>query len=207
VSRERTAEPAIDAAPPSASENPLLPLLTGEPFDTQELIVQLRGMPAGEQTARWVDQLLDDPRVKGVPALREEAIRTLLEFGHPWALLINPEDLADFRDARPNELRPGRLVAGAVLSLVSTIGFMIAEPHLLASALGTVGIFWVLSVAGRALLARRTRRWSLMLEVAVGLVASTLALEAGAPAGGVAVLAAVLPVALAGLAGGWTEDP
>lgn len=202
VAIAHSAEPA-----PAAAWNPLLRHLERDPVDPAILIQLLKRLPPGEEAAHWVDQLLDDPRVERLPQVREEAVRTLLEFGHPWALLINHQDLARFRQQHPSDIRPRLVAVGAAVGILGAF----AAPSLVAQELGAVALagiplFWVLSVKARALLRIGLTRPRLIIEVLLGLTLSVLTLEAGAPAGAAAMLAAAVPVALAGLAGGWSES-
>lgn len=213
---ERATAPAVEAEQmvPTAAPNPLLSLVSSDPDDALTLIQELRQLEATPLSARWVDELLDDPRLAGLPPVREEAVRTLLEFGHPHALLINPDHLAQFRKKHPSDIRPRRLAAGAgvglVLSLLGFVGSSVAfvEPRvtLLLALFGAlvVGTVWSGSVFARAAITRGLTRAQMIQEVVVTLgLAATLAALHGTVALG--LLLAVVPVALAGLAGGWSE--
>jgi hypothetical protein len=207
VSRERTFEPAPAAEPSFERDTPLKVLLTGDPADAATLVEKLQRLPADEQAARWVDQLLDDPRIEACPAVREQAVRTLLAFGHPWALLINPEDLERFRKLRRDDIRPARLTAGAALGVIGAIvAPYFFELEINGAAFAILSIFWALSVALRSVMRFALTRLGVMLEVVLGLILAVTTLQAGEEVGAVAMLAAVVPVALAGLAGAW-KDP
>lgn len=213
---ERAAGPAVEAEQmvPAASSNPLLSLISTDPNDVWVLIEELRQLTPGPLSARWVDELLDDPRLEALPLVREEAVHTLLEFGHPHALLINPEHLAQFRKKHPSDIRPRRLAAGAgsgvVLSVLGLLGsgavdgaFAYQVNLALVATLVVAGL-WAVAVFARAAITRSLTRVQLIREVVVGLVlAGGVASLHWAPA--FALLLAVVPVALAGLAGGWSE--
>ena len=206
MNAERTVEPAHAAEVSTSRANPLVALLTTN--DEGLIIERLHQLEAGEQEARWLDQLLSDPRIRGLPRVHEEAIRTLLEFGHPHALLISPDDLERFRQIRPDDIRAGRIAFGGAMGFLITA--LVAPAPLTfdpaAMGFGLVCTGWTLSIMIRAMLRIGLTRWSLIRELVFLLIAAVLTLEAGGSTEAVAMLCAVVPVALAGLAGGWKES-
>lgn len=206
MNRSRTLEPAPVAESSPVRGNPLREMLSGGPFDAPLIVERLQLLPNNEESAHWVDQLLDDPRLDNWPTVREAAVKTLLEFGHPWALLINPDDLERYRKTRRVDIRHVRITFGAGAGVVAAL----AAPYqfdleMMGAGFAAFATSWALTVAVRAVFRIGLTRWWLMAEVVTGLVAAVLTLESGATVGAVALLAAVVPVALAGLAGGWTE--
>lgn len=204
---ERTIEPAFSAEPQSTRENPLLVLLGGDPSTVATVLMEtLRWLPPNADSAHWVDQLLDDPRLEALPNVREEAVRTLLSFGHPWALLINPDDLESFRKNNPTDLRPGRIAVGAAVGVVGGLAVPWFNPEVVGALFSALSIVWAMSVAGRALLRMALTRTSLMVEIVIGLLMALVTLDVAEFGATIGILAAVVPVALAGLAGGWSEN-
>lgn len=210
---ERESGPEPQATPPRTA-NPLLPLLGTDPDDTWLVLDEVRRLPRNPLSARWLDQLLDDPRLAGLPQVREAAVQKLLEFGHPHALLINPEHLAEFRKTHPIGIdRDRMMVGGAIGMVVPALAFVAvtqmrwgpgrAVPLLLALGLLACAGLWALAIGLRAR-SGRTTRWSLISQVVLGLGVSA-GLAWLDPALGAAPLTAVVPVSIAGLAGGWSE--
>lgn len=122
----RAATRAADLAPaqlPVDGGNPLLKLFEVAPPALLATLVlaQLKALAPDAQSTRWIDELLADPRLDSVDGARPEVVRTLLGFGHPWALTISPEELARFRASRPGGT--GRWNSGhAIMALGSALG-------------------------------------------------------------------------------------
>lgn len=208
--QERADDSAVEAEVEPSNANPLLPLISLDLGDQQNLIAELRDLPPGPATAKWVDELLDDPRLGAMPYVREAAVQTLLEFGHPHALLINPEHLAEYRKHNPSDVRPRRLAAGGAAGALLAVGAMWLLTRwthlfpLVPLGLAVMAGLWSVWVAWRAVVTRSLRRTRAMAEVVVGLgmAAGLISLS---PELGAMLLPGVVPVALAGLSGGWAE--
>ena len=215
---ERADASAVEAEQMPSNANPLLPLISLDPHDQSMLIDEVRQLSCSTVAARWVDELLDDPRLAALPKVRDAGVRALLKFGHPHALLINPEHLEEYRKANPSDIRPWRLFAGAAIGcLASMLGFVVLGDAYSLSGLLTTLVFalggaWAFSVAVRTLWTRRMTRVRAIGEVVAGLAIATAVngfqhsvFGPGNPLWGWAVLTAVIPVALAGLSGAWAE--
>jgi hypothetical protein len=64
-------------------------------------VSQLAALKPNQQSAEWIEALLEDPRLDSVENARHAAVSRLLAFGHPWALRISPEELARHRRHAP----------------------------------------------------------------------------------------------------------
>lgn len=215
--RERVPAPASGAR----DANPLLPLVSADPDDAWLLLDEIRQLPCNSVSAKWLDVLLDDPRLEALPQVREAAVQRLLDFGHPHALLINPEHLAQFRRTHPIDVKPGRMAIGAALALAACATYFHLVSGLALLRYGiwqptlplVIGVVWAVAIGVRALWTRTLRRAALLTEVTAGLLAAaTLAgLDYGTDLSlfsfvGAGLLPSVVPVSLAGLAGGWSES-
>lgn len=201
----RTAEAPAPAQEASQSANPLLPLIADS--DAEQLIIALlQRLSCDAQSAKWIDELLEDERLDLLHGVREEAVKVLLNFGHPHALLISPEDLIRFRRARPLVEIRSRWIAGAATVSAALCGLWLLAPlqwpfPTLTAALA----LWPISVAVRVLRSQPMSKAQLMGEVALGLCAAAVGVQCDSVFGW-AALSAVLPIALTGLAGGWNDD-
>lgn len=144
--REQRQEAGVDvgaAAPevgPAATLRRLLDAAQGagraeQPALTGALHRALAALPRGEASARALLELLEGQRLHGLAdatgtSSRAEAVRALLRLGYPWALEVEPADLAFLRQ---EERRGGRRGGWRVLLLVALLGggagaYLLARP-------------------------------------------------------------------------------
>ena len=219
MSAVAVSSPPVERAEDSpANANPLLevfeaaaPALLGT-----LLIAQLQGLRPGEQTSRWIDELLADPRLDSVEGARAEAVRALLDFGYPWALAIPPDDLERFRNYRvPRTGRWGlehailggaaalaMAGAGSTMSLYSGHSARV-ELNFIGLGLCLVSAVWGATVLLRASFGwQALARWIWKLEVPLALAAFAVIAVGDDFRTATGLIAAALPL---GLAAGFSE--
>jgi hypothetical protein len=164
VSRERQTEPqAVDAPSPAPKPHErvreLVAQARNDPDAAKALVdalIEMRAPGDEADEARVLLQHLDTKSLEGLfdergRNVKREAVKTLLSLGFPHALNVTPEDLAEYRRLKPDELgtyvqldrsRRTRVLAGALLgnavmlgtSIASTTGGNIALAVFLAAA-------------------------------------------------------------------------
>lgn len=113
-----------------------------------ELAVEAEALVA-ELDAHWFDNLFDEYGVSS----RRKAVQTLLGFGFPYALKVDPDDLDFMRDEEAREkkrnhgkppvpLRTQRLQSSRTLAMVLSVSFgtLLALWSLVAILSGSVGV-------------------------------------------------------------------
>jgi hypothetical protein len=117
VSRERQSEPQSVVAPPSAPKphervRSLVAQARNDPDAAKALVDALVAMRAPGDEADEARVLLQHLDAKSLDGLfdetgrnaKREAVKTLLSLGFPHALNVSPEDLAEYRKTKPDEL-------------------------------------------------------------------------------------------------------
>ena len=196
-------------------DNPLLQLFEEAPPGMlgPRLTERLGNLAPHEQSARWIEQLLADPRLDSVSGARASAVKTLLGFGHPLALRISPEELARFR-ASPGQqgrvrrwtkylslLAAGPLGTGAGVWALGFDGGLPAMLFLLGSGC------WSLTVFARAITASSTLPRAVLLREAPAalFVSAVIALD-GSLAQAMPVIATAVTMTAAAVLARWLDD-
>jgi hypothetical protein len=93
-----------------------------DPEAADGLAKDILRLPACDQSARAVAELLEDPRLdwvrdRGGRSLRALAVAALMRMGYPWALRVEPEDLALMRNEEKASNAPVLRWMNALLAL------------------------------------------------------------------------------------------
>lgn len=194
-------------------DNPLLHLFEEAPPALLPLRLdeRLAGLPANEQTAQWIEQLLADPRVDSIAGGRARAVDALLRLGHPYALRIAPEELARFR-ATPARGRARRWVRYLALLAAGPLGAWAGwGAATRGGGLPAVLFFlgsaaWALTVFGRAIAAwAALPRTVLRREVPAALFVALVIALTGDLAQAGPVLATLVPIAAGAAVAFWLD--